>query len=236
MEKRPGLALLDPIMGFASEDIQTHNDASIRRMLGPLADVASEHGCAILGIRHLKKDQREENPLYRGGGSIAIGGAARSVLLVGKMPNDETDTERVLAPVKNNLARRAGVPSLRFQVDSWERDPSIPVVSWLGETPISAADLLRSTDSRTHAPARAHAERVIREVLQSGPLPVKAFDVELRAAGVKSDTGRAAAQSIGVHRWRTRDDLGRTKQWCVHLPEQPCPPDCREVFVKGKTT
>jgi hypothetical protein len=235
-ETRAGLALLDPIMGFASEDIQTHNDASIRRMLGPLADVASERGCAILGIRHLKKDQREQNPLYRGGGSIAIGGAARSVLLVGKMPNDDTERKRVLAPVKNNLARRSDVRSLAFEVESWEEDEAIPVVTWLGETPVTAEELLSRPDNRTTAPARAEAEEVIREVLADGPMRSKVFEAELKAAGIKSDTARAARERIDVHSWRERNDDGTTSGWFVHLPEQPCPPGCRRVFVKGRPT
>ena len=230
-ETKASLALLDPIVGFASEDIQTHNDASMRRMLGPLADVANERRCAILGIRHLKKDVREQNPLYRGGGSIAITGAARSVMLVGRMPNDDTDLVRVLAPVKNNLARRADVRSLKYQIEPWDDDDSIPVVTWLGETTVTAQELLSQPDSRKHAPARAEAEEIIREVLARGAMPVREFDNEMRSAGLKPDTVRSARDHVGVHKWRERNDDGTTRAWFLHLPEQPCPPGCTHVFI-----
>jgi hypothetical protein len=53
-------------------------------------------------IRHPNKAQGN-NPLYRGGGSIGIIGAARMAFVVGKDPQDEN--RRVLASTKNNLAK-----------------------------------------------------------------------------------------------------------------------------------
>lgn len=77
------IMVLDPMTGFVSQGIRTGDDASIRRMLTPLAQLAEMYECCIILIRHLKKDSTEKNPIYRGGGSIGITGQARVGLLVG---------------------------------------------------------------------------------------------------------------------------------------------------------
>src|SRR5438094_119722 len=59
-------------------------------------------GAAVVAIRHLSK-LASRNPLYRGGGSIAFIGAARSGLLIARDPDDSTGARRVLASTKSNL-------------------------------------------------------------------------------------------------------------------------------------
>jgi RecA-family ATPase len=105
------LVIVDPLMAFLSGDVDSHRDQDVRRALALLAKLAEETGAAILVVRHLNKTGGG-NPLYRGGGSIGIIGAARSALLVAKHPEDER--RRVLAPLKSNLAEPA--PSSMFML------------------------------------------------------------------------------------------------------------------------
>ena len=73
--------VIDPLMAhLAATD--SHRDQDVRGVLAPLAALAARHGVALLVVRHLNKSGRG-HPLYRGGGSIGIVGAARSALLVG---------------------------------------------------------------------------------------------------------------------------------------------------------
>ena len=97
------LVVLDPLMAFLSGDTNSHRDQDIRRALAPLAGLAERTGACVLVVRHLNKAPGN-NPLYRGGGSIGIIGAARMAFVVGKDPQDEN--RRVLASTKNNLASR----------------------------------------------------------------------------------------------------------------------------------
>jgi hypothetical protein len=76
-----------------------------------------------------------ENPVYRGGGSIGIIGAARSALLVGKHPEDET--RRVLCRTKGNLA--AEPASLAYSIEPYQ---DCATVTWHGEVEVTAADLV----------------------------------------------------------------------------------------------
>ena len=52
-------------------------------------------------LRHLNKDAKGSNPLYRGGGSIAFIGAARSALVAARDP--EEDDRLVLAHLKASV-------------------------------------------------------------------------------------------------------------------------------------
>lgn len=91
------LVVIDPLMAYLLGDVNSYKDQDIRRALAPLAALAAELNVAIVVIRHLNKSS-SSNPLYRGGGSIGIIGAARSGLLVAKDPEDED--RRILAITK----------------------------------------------------------------------------------------------------------------------------------------
>ena len=95
------LVVIDPIMAFLSGEVNSNRDQDVRRALTPLKQMAERTGAAIVLVRHLNKTPGG-NPLYRGGGSIGLIGAARSGLVVGRHADD--DELRVLAGQKNNLS------------------------------------------------------------------------------------------------------------------------------------
>src|SRR5215208_6657852 len=147
---RAGLIIVDPLMAFLSGDTNSHRDQDVRRALAPLAGLAERTGAAVLVIRHLNKASAN-NPLYRGGGSIGIIGAARMAFVVGKDPQDEN--RRVLAPTKSNLAMPP--QSLMFGLE--EAESGSVRVNWLGSSAVSAKDLLATPQDHEHADARSEA-------------------------------------------------------------------------------
>lgn len=207
--------VIDPVMAFISEGIQTHNDASARRALTPLTAVAQETRAAFLLLRHLNKDQSSKKALYRGGGSIAFGGVARSVLLLAEDPDDRGTL--VLAQVKNNLASR-NVSSLRLRVEPWEHDSAIPTVRWGGASSHSANDLLQDSDARFTAPARADAERFLWELLGDGPMAASEVAARAGEEGITTATLRRATRAMGLTKKRVRAEDGTTEAWEWGLP------------------
>jgi len=134
------LVVLDPVGPFLNEKVNTNRDADVRRAFSPLRGVCEFTGAACVLIRHLNKDGRSSNPLYRGGGSIAFMAVARSAFLVASDPGDAD--RFVFAHAKANLGRRA--PSLAYCL----KPVSVPDageqvhVEWLGEVDRGATDLL----------------------------------------------------------------------------------------------
>ncbi|WP_162924555.1 AAA family ATPase [Rubrobacter indicoceani] len=131
------LVVVDPIMAFLSGEHDAHKDQDVRRALAPLAKLAEKTGASVCVVRHLNKTAGG-NPLYRGGGSIGIVGAARSALLLAKHPEDER--RRVLASLKSNLA--APAPSLVFTLE--ESAGGSVRIEWKGDTTLDATALLAS--------------------------------------------------------------------------------------------
>jgi hypothetical protein len=178
--------------------VDPRKDHDVRRALAPLAAVAERTGAAVQLVRHLSKSEGK-NPVYRGGGSIGIIGAARMGSLVAIDPKDEE--RRVLAPVKNNLAVHPR--SLIYTLEE-AANGAVRVV-WVGESEYSASELLQSVRP-DRADARREAEAFLVSLLSDDPVPKTQVEEEARAANISDSTLRRAKSSLGVipERERTR--------------------------------
>jgi RecA-family ATPase len=154
------LVIFDPLMAFLSANLDAHRDQHVRRVLAELAALAEETGAAVVVVRHLNKGSGT-NPLYRGGGSIGIVGAARSAMLVAKHPED--DQRRVLASQKSNLAMAP--PSLTFALT--EASNGAVRVEWKGETPLKASALLAAPASEEERRELMALRDAVTELLKS---------------------------------------------------------------------
>jgi len=206
------LVIVDPLVAFFSKKVDSHKDQDVRRALAPLAAVADRTGTAVQLVRHLSKGEGK-NPVYRGGGSIGIIGAARIGALVAKDPKDEE--RRVLAPVKNNLAVHP--KSLLYTL---EEAPNGAVrVVWAGESEYSASELLQSVRP-DRADARREAEDFLLSLLSDGPVPKAQVEEEAKAANISESTLRRAKTSLGVIPERENAVGGErgTGRWVWKLP------------------
>ena len=81
------LLVIDPVQAYLGEtDIASA--AAMRKVLRQLAAWAAMYDCAVVLIGHLNKKQSSKG-LYRGLGSIDLVAAARSVLHIERLPEDE---------------------------------------------------------------------------------------------------------------------------------------------------
>jgi hypothetical protein len=204
------LVIIDPLMAYLAGGVNSHRDQDVRRALLPLAQLAQRTGAAVLVVRHLNKAMGG-NPLYRGGGSIGIIGAARSGLLVARDP-DNPD-RRVLASTKCNLAKLPA--SLSFDLSA--ADNGGLRVGWIGESAHTAETLLTAPIDGEDRGAVAQAVEVLRSILADGPRPVKEVQREARKAGVSEVTLRRAKALLSIR--SDRIGFGSDGVWCWSLPE-----------------
>jgi hypothetical protein len=188
------LVVIDPLMAFFGSDIDSYKDQNVRRALAALASLGERTGAAIVIVRHLNKSGGK-TPIYRGGGSIGIIGAARSGMMVGEDPDDEN--RRVLAPVKSNLA--APAPSLSFVLE--EAENGAVRVRWLGETEVAATDLL-SAPREEDSSALGEARNFLVDLLQDGPVPYAEVEAAAEQAGITMRTVKRAKKDLGVESHR----------------------------------
>lgn len=210
------LVVIDPITAFLSESINSHNDASVRRALSPLKELAEETGTAVLLVRHLNKSG-DAKAIYRGGGSIAFSGAARSALVVERVPSDPEWS--ALAQVKGNLSRKS--LTIKYRVISAGPDDKIALIEW-GETcELSADDLLRKPDARKNAPARNEATAFLMDVLSESPMAAGQVQKHAVEAGLSWTTVKRASTELGVVKKPKRKTTGKKEisGWMWSLPK-----------------
>ena len=207
------LVVVDPLMAFLIGDTNSHRDQDVRRALAPLAGLAERTGAAVLVVRHLNK-AAANNPLYRGGGSIGIIGAARMAFVVGKDPQDEN--RRVLASTKNNLVMPPA--SLMFGLE--EAESGSVRVNWLGQSEVSAKDILATLQDQEHADARSEAVEFLNDVLADGPVPAKQIVEEADDAGIAEKTLRRAKKllDVMVYRENVTGEKRGSGRWVWKLP------------------
>jgi hypothetical protein len=193
---RARLIVIDPLMAYLGDGVKTNDDHLVRRALEPLAEMAARLDAAVVAIRHLNK-RVGDDAIYRGGGSIAFTGLARSVLAVGRDPDDHDRI--ILAPIKLNVARRP--PSLGYRIVA-DGDYEPAHIAWDGISDRTAEDLIgRTRDEVTGHSKTAELAQALRELLESngGSMPAREACRALEGAGFdissQDNLARARAQA-----------------------------------------
>jgi len=201
------LVVIDPIMAFLSGEVNSNRDQDVRRALTPLKRMAERTGAAVLLVRHLNKSQGG-NPLYRGGGSIGIIGAARSGMVVG--PHPDSEELRVLAGQKNNLSLPPR--SLAYKIKTAENGSA--KIAYQGFSEATAAQLLRVPEDEEEKSALSEAKEFLTSELSRTPVSAKAIKKSAREAEISERTLRRAKQMLGVRSEKESDG-----SWTWSLPD-----------------
>ncbi|GEE01124.1 hypothetical protein nbrc107696_15700 [Gordonia spumicola] len=204
------LLIVDVLMAYLPGKVDSHKDQDIRRVLSALATMADETGCTVLLLRHLNK-AKGGDPLYRGGGSIGIVGAARAGMLVAADPDDETGKVRVLASTKSNLG--PAPESLRYQLVSAE-GTDVARVDWLGVDGRDARELL-SEPTFDDGDDRSSIIRIVTTYLTECGGSAPAADVlkHTRSAGLTDNAVKKARSKRGSGIRTEKSGFGKGASW-----------------------
>lgn len=225
------LVVVDPLMAYLPQDVDAHRDQDVRRVLSALRGLAERTGAAVVVVRHLNKAPGA-SPLYRGGGSIGIVAAARSGLLLAAEPGDSTNSVRVLASVKSNLAPPPA--SLRLRLTN-APGTAFARVSWEGASGHTAASLLELPPSPKDRSALDEAEGFLRELLAAGPVMAREAEDEAKAGGISARTLRRARERLGVvpRKAGQPGETGQHWQWALPEGGQPFELDASKMANPG---
>ena len=174
------LLVLDPLTAYMG-DIDSNSNTDVRRVLGPLCEMAQKHQVAVLGVSHLtKKDTRA---VARTLGSMAFVAASRANWIITRDKEDRQ--RRLFLQAKNNLADAAG---LAFRIENdvvkWEEDP-----------------IYDDVDQATQQPKTTHLERaeaLLERELQDAPVACQELINKARVGNISETTLRRAKKSLGV--------------------------------------
>ena len=180
------LLIIDPIQAYLGEaDIA--NASGMRKMLRQLALWASMYDCAVVLVGHLNKKQSSKE-LYRSLGSIDLVAAARSVLHVERMPND--DDVSVIHHVKSSLAPKGR--ELFFTIDSNRK------LEWLENYSVDMAYGSISQVEQEKITKQARAADILRVMLADGPVKVSEIHTIFDKEGISERTILNTKKVLGI--------------------------------------
>jgi AAA domain len=204
------LVIADPFLAFLSNHLCAVNNQMVCQTLTPLATIAEATRSAIALVRHLNKGGNGQRAIYRGSGSMAFIGAARTAFLAGRDP--EEPELRLLACTKSNLSTPPATLGYRI-----ERTPQgQPRIAWAGTVDVSADELVLAPRGRP-GEALATAVNFLGELLRKGPASREEIFRKARGAAISDRTLIRAKQQLQVvsqQCWRKEENL---YYWC--LPE-----------------
>ena len=210
------LLVVDVLFAYLAGYINSWRDQDVRRAMSPMADLAEATGCTMLLIRHLNKSGSGP-AVYRGGGSIGLTGAARSVIAAAHDPRDETRARRVLALVKSNVASPPTALSYDLVGDPmW----ACSRVRWLGTSDITADELVTWKPAGNGGNQLDDAATWLQGLLADGPVPYQEVVSFGRHEGFDQRMLQRAAQRAGVIIRRVGSGRDHHSVWELLPPEE----------------
>jgi AAA domain len=219
------LMIVDPLVAHLPGEINSWRDQSVRLALAPLHALAERQNCAVLALAHLNKSTSTDW-LRRIGGSVGITGAARSVLLMARDPDDpegEKGSRRVLAHVKSNMGPLAAGLLCKIEpvlVPARGEEPEVETarVVELGPCDHDAERLLVGRRHPEERDAVEEAVAFLQEELADGPKDAKAVKRAAQEADIHFRTLDRAKAKAGVHADKVGFGEGGKWMWQLRTP------------------
>jgi len=196
---RPRLVIIDPLIAYMDAAVDLHRANETMQFMNELDQLAREFDTTMLIVRHLRKGDSND-ALYRGLGSIAIAARVRSILLLGRHPDDPD--VRAVAHVKSNYARFG--PTILFDLNGAEASRP-PMIRWLGIDEELAPEHLLNRPPRDRGrpdDVREEAKQLLRDLLSGGEKLKSQIEAAVEGRAISGMTLRRAAADLGVRKYR----------------------------------
>ncbi|MHC4676122.1 MAG: AAA family ATPase [Planctomycetota bacterium] len=223
------LVIIDPVDSFLGRGVDSHKNADVRRVLGPLSKMAGKHRIAVLAVTHLNKGSTGGKSIYRVTGSIGMPAAARSVWMVTRgieqdeIPSGDSFSAiwqraslqgnmsewRLFTPVKANLAPDLGCHALRFRIAHGRVKWSEKRIDIHADAALDS-ELIRSSPKPSEA---GRVEEFLEKLLSNGPVTAKHVGTERRKAQIKDKTLQRAKKKLGIQSKQFHRNGGAYWMW-----------------------
>jgi len=218
IEHAPLLVIIDPLFAFTGGKVDIHRANECRAISAPLAAIAERQGCALVAIRHLSKSRGGGHALNAGIGSIDFAAAARSVLLVGRDPDDEM--KRAVVQTKNNLAPHGAAIGYTLEGGCFY---------WTGESDLTAERILAAASDDEERSTITEAVDFLRTALSAGARDSKAVKAEAKDGGISAATLRRAQKRLKVRAKKVGLPGSQYQKWVWALSA----PEGAQVAAEG---
>lgn len=183
---KPTLLVIDPIQAHLGDEVNMNAANEVRPLLAAFARICERFRCAGMLVAHMAKGSAQKS-LYRVLGSVDFVGASRSVLLLGRDPDDAG--LRILTQPKCSYAQEGVSVSYRISQQG--------AVEWCGTSSVTAADLNEAGDPASKQ-AKEAAKEWLREVLADGPVACSEVKSMAKDDNIADRTLRRAREDLRV--------------------------------------
>jgi hypothetical protein len=215
------LIALDPLMSAVDRTVDTNNDREMRTVLEPLARLADDTSCTVVGLGHFNKSASAD-PLNLLMGSRAFAAVVRAVLAAARDP-EAADGSCVLSQVKNNLGRLDQPhPHLRHPsavVATDEGDAHVGKLHFTGDSARSVSDILAEMTNPADRTERAECGEWLRQELTDGPKRTKEVEAAGRERGFSQRTQWRARKQLGIKAEQMATGTQGRNQWWLSLDQ-----------------
>jgi hypothetical protein len=187
------LVIVDGITGYLG-NAKTHNDAEVRQVLAPFAELLSRAGVAGLSVMHPPKSIA--NLAYYAGGSIAFSTVPRVTLAIAPDPGDDNpNPRRLLIKTKGNLY--GAVPTLGYRIRA-DGPTAVPWIEWDPHpVTVNIADALDPLkENAAQRGSRHTCAEWLRSYLADGPRGCRDVEMAAQAQGFSLATLRRAREGL----------------------------------------
>jgi hypothetical protein len=220
-ERQSRLLIIDPLPDALREGLKDNNNGDVRTGIVPLQQMAKQLDAAVLGVAHPNKGATTAANKVMG--SKAWRSVPRSVIMLGKNPDDIDGDTRVMCVTKRNGAREKPSQVVRLEdveVDALDADGApvgrAPRVVVVGDSDYTDEDLVvlsvtgkASGAGKKAATQSARAELLIIDLMieSGGSISAAAAYAAGAAEGIGEATMRRARQALKVN--------VDGRDWCV---------------------
>jgi hypothetical protein len=205
--------IVDPLIAHMPLHVDTHKAQHVRQVLAPLARIAETRRLAVAAVVHFNGAPTAD-VRSRISGSKALRDAARSVLVCGADPADES--RFVVVQDKNSFGPKAKTGMayriVTRYVERFGKAHETSGIEWLGEVPMNARALLAGPENPEERDDIDRAKEFLEALVPPGERvePREAQKAAQNVAGVDTKTLQRARRKL---KWRAESEGFTPKRW-----------------------
>lgn len=217
---KPDLMIFDPFQAYIGAEINMNAPNETREKLNHIADLAEQHGVAVVLICHFNKNGKGD-AITRVLGSTDIMGICRSYIALGPVPGE--DDIKFMSHEKSSLDKRG--KTILFEID-----PDRGGVVYLGENNLTMDDYtaIRNKKRVSNAPAVEAAKQFIITNMPEGRRLAKELKNLAAANKISDGSLQRAKEELGIITRKTKEFPPRSI-WILPGHEEDSPEESEPV-------
>ena len=204
----PRLMIFDPLQAYLGAQVDMHRANEVRPVLGRIGHLAEKYHCAVVFVMHNSKAS-QNTALHRALGSVDIPAVARSMLVLGKNPDNPDG--RILCHEKSSLAAHG--KSLLFEIA-----PHLGGVVFGGFSDLKADDILNLRPETRAKPSKKRDElcdKIMEMFGDEDEIEVPGYASLCKKMDSNASTLRRAVKELGITVTTTGFGKDKITRWSL---------------------